>query len=481
MGGLTWQWYLERERQRQQRHATLLPPPMLDLDPTTLALLDRIGNRGMLRLFGNPAPTPTTTGTTTPPTVPEPSTQEPAPAPDVSPSPDVKPTEEKEDVAPPQLALANPYANTYALSTDYALTSHLLGLGFNALSRKAGAPFENEGAGKWLLNPLVRVGLATPLVLAQIAAMTYSHEMDHFRVDTEAGGSPVITFPRDAWYAIWTGLTTRNANPARPFTLSEEILTEVAGVNAEHFNADYLFWDAARREGGLSQAAGYFLARSNTFFYSALLPLFKGVTNMDDIDQYRTDVAEHYRTNRGILNYDLSRDTISWGSGLTALFSSGTLGAFRSLGRYIATGESRFNIPMSKFGGLEFTWPDFHYLLTEDGPVIGGQALFAPHGRNPVGMTFDVRPGSSGLAFKFQIYDLKLGKKAGVRFNPFGSVSADVRLGSALKLGSDVRIVFPGGWQVIATPSYTFGTHLLDLERGVAGFEFNASIGLPFR
>jgi hypothetical protein len=37
-------------------------------------------------------------------------------------------------VAPPQLALANPYRGSYALSTDYALSSHLLGLGLNALT-----------------------------------------------------------------------------------------------------------------------------------------------------------------------------------------------------------------------------------------------------------------------------------------------------------------------------------------------------------
>ena len=44
--------------------------------------------------------------------------------------------------------------------------------------------------------------------------------------------------------------------------------------------------------------------------------------------------------------------------------STGTLGSFHSLYRYLRYRESGFDITTPKIGGLEFTWPDFHYLLT---------------------------------------------------------------------------------------------------------------------
>jgi hypothetical protein len=368
-----------------------------------------------------------------------------------------------EDVAPPQLALANPYTDSYALSTDYALTSHLLGLGFNALS-----PYAGRIRSRWLAG-LARAGLATPLVLAEIAAMTYSHEMGHFRADTAAGGDPSITYPRDHWWKIWSGVTAQN--PTRKFTPSESLVSEGAGVNQEQWNADYLFWDAARRGGGLSEAAAYFLARSNTFLYSAVLPLLAGITDFDDINQYRQDSAT--------AGHPISRGAISWGSGLTTALSSGTFGAFRTLGRYFAGDEPRFDIPTANIEGFDFTLPDFHYLLSTEGPVIGGNALLFPRSRSPLGVSLDVRPDTPGVALGAHLYDLRLGDR--LRISPFASVSEDKSLGPAARFGSDVRVLLPYGFQFIATPSYTIGTHLLDQERGLGGFRFSAGIGVPFR
>jgi hypothetical protein len=329
--------------------------------------------------------------------------------------------------------------------------------------------------GRWALAPLTRALLSLPVVLPEIAGMTYSHEMGHFRSDVEGGGRPDITFPRDAWYAIWTGVTDPNYAQSYPAGSPQLLRSQAAGVNQEQLNADYLFWDAARRGGGFSEASAYFLGRTNTFFYSALLPLIKGVTDIDDINQYRRDLKA---AGRG----DLSRGAISWGSGLTAALSSGTLGSFVSLGRYLAFGESRFDIPTSKIGGFEFTWPDFHYLLTTAGPLVGGQSLLFPKSKTPLGATLDVRPGTSGVALGGRLLDVGRGDwlrfPDWLRVSPFAAASIDESLGGGFRLGADVRVRLPYGFQIIATPSYSYH-YLLDEPTGTGGFRFNASLGLP--
>jgi hypothetical protein len=261
----------------------LLPLPALELelDPA-LELQNQFGNLSMLRLLelaqiaegssarppANPAPALSQ--------IPAPTTGDAAP---LTPAPATQ-AAQAEDVAPPQLALANPYENSYALSTDYALSSHLLGLGLNALT-----PYTNRLSSP-LAAGLARFGLASPLVLAEIAAMTYSHEMGHFRAAKPFGGDPKINYPRDAWWAIWSGETSYPS-----FGFPQNAITNAAGVNQEQWNADYLFLEAARRGGSLSEASAYFLGRTNTFFYSAILPLIKGITKIDDINNYRDDLA----------------------------------------------------------------------------------------------------------------------------------------------------------------------------------------------
>jgi len=119
-----------------------------------------------------------------------------------------------------------------------------------------------------------------------------------------------------------------------------------------------------------------------------------------------------------------------------------------------------FDIPTPKIGGIEFTWPDFHYLLT-----AGDRTSAAMR--------------SPGVALGVHLYDLRLGDK--LRVSLLSSFSADASLGAGFRFGTDLRVLLPHGFQLIATPSYTIGTHLLDPEREVGGFRFNAAIRLPFR
>src|SRR4051794_29311901 len=159
MGGLSMSW--ERERLRLRPRA-FLDAPLLDLDPA-YPLQDRIGNRGLLRLLAlsrasiaaSGASTPAPASTAPPATNPPAATDPPVAAPPAATS--TTETALVEDVAPPQLALADPYAGSFALSTDYALVSRLLGFGFNALPGRLREPFPDAGRlGTWLLNPAAR-------------------------------------------------------------------------------------------------------------------------------------------------------------------------------------------------------------------------------------------------------------------------------------------------------------------------------------
>jgi len=104
------------------------------------------------------------------------------------------------------------------------------------------------------------------------------------------------------------------------------------------------------------------------------------------------------------------------------LASSGTLGSFRSLYRYLRYTRVGFDIPTPKIGGIEFTWPDFHYLLT-----AGDRTSAAMR--------------SPGVALGVHLYDLRLGDK--LRVSLLSSFSADASLGAGFRFGTDLRVLLP--------------------------------------
>src|SRR5689334_22040712 len=115
MGGFS--MLRERERSPLRRRA-FLDAPLLDVDPA-YPLQDRFGNRGLLRLLalsqaataasGTAPAAPTSTAA--PATDPPAATDPPVAAPPVAAPAPTTGTTPAEDVAPPQLALADPYAN----------------------------------------------------------------------------------------------------------------------------------------------------------------------------------------------------------------------------------------------------------------------------------------------------------------------------------------------------------------------------------
>ena len=81
-----------------------------------------------------------------------------------------------------------------------------------------------------------------------------------------------------------------------------------------------------------------------------------------------------------------------------------------------------FDIPTPKIGGFEFTWPDFHYLLT-----AGDRTSAAMR--------------SPGVALGVHLYDLRLGDK--LRVSLLSSFSADASLGAGFRFGTDLRVLLP--------------------------------------
>ncbi|HEX5708283.1 MAG TPA: DUF4157 domain-containing protein [Pyrinomonadaceae bacterium] len=257
---------------------------------------------------------------------------------------------------PYYLELKNPWTDTQANVSAYDTTAAALAFGFEQLGKQY--PTLNR---LWVLR-LAEMS-ASGLLLTGL--MTYTHEMGHYREAERFGWDPQIEM-----YAPWSGATKYPGQPLNP-PLEQLMTVSTAGVNQEQLNASYIYsrW-GLNRDVRYQEAAAYFLAQTNLFFYSmrTAYKVAEGtVEEKDDIFQY-TDPTRN--PNAG---WKLREVIIA--SAVSNLFSAPVLSSLGNSIAYLWTGRRRVGMPSFKAFGAEVAWPHFQMLLTTKGVTLGGRTV----------------------------------------------------------------------------------------------------------
>lgn len=324
--------------------------------------------------------------------------------------------------APVRLELANPFTDAQANASMYELGAWGLGFGLEKLGQKY--PTLNRS---WVL----RLAEMTAGGLLLTTGMTYSHEMGHYREARRFGWGADIDLN-----APWSGVTHYDYKlpPGQDPPAEQELATATAGVNQQQLNAGQIYsrW-ALNRDTRYQEAAAYFLAQTNLFFYSArtaYLTTQGTPPSKDDLYKYVTMVP----------GWSLG-EVIAAGA-LSNLFSAPALSAIGNSIAYLWTGRRRVRMPSFKAFGAEVAAPHFQMFLTTKGVTLGGRTVVDFGGGWRAEFTVDALMKApddpSGLAVGAKLHDLPAVSKLTPKLHVSPFVRGTVADSAGYYVGADV-------------------------------------------
>jgi hypothetical protein len=356
---------------------------------------------------------------------------------------------------PPTLSLElqNPLTSTSANASYYTFLPQAIGVGLDRLADRY--PLINRNFGLRFLELSAMVG-------GQVPWMVLAHEAGHHRVADRMGWRPEIEMT--GWMS---GLTHyRDYQPSEDGRA--ELESSAAGMNQLQLTGAYAYREWARAgETRYSDAMAYLLAQTNTALYGLRSATRGGeAPGSDDVQSYTRGLTQRGQA--------LTAGQLAAVALTTDLLSAPVWASLIGQGRFLATGDRSVTIPSFELGPLEATFPNFHTLLSTDGPIVGGQLFLNPRGPVPAELTVDVRLDGSAAAVGAQLYGLPLAE--GLDFNPFLRLSA-MPDGPGVQVGSDLRWSPLPGFSVTGTAAFGANDLLREVEGRPEGMNFRVVLG----
>jgi hypothetical protein len=255
--------------------------------------------------------------------------------------------------------------------------------------------------------------------------------------------------------------------------VEQELEAAQAGVNQVQFNAATTFSRMARS--GMvnyQEAAGYFLAQTNLFFYTARTKYLESKGTPPDKDDL-------YFYANNVKGWSLNKILVL--SALTNMLSYPLLNIFYNSLAYLWTGNRKVKVPTFDMFDQEFTFPHFQMLLTTEGPVLGSRMILNPTGKLPLEFTFDVQLGAdndvTGVALGAKLHDLSIGTPK-LHISPF--LRATVADSAGIFGGADIRYDLTPWVGITGTLGFRKNDLLNQAEGREDGIEGSAALTFSF-